>query len=178
MYALQPLALHGMQSWCVEGHHKFGPETRVTRLAEMPTDSWSSLFNGLTGLVQAQASFSGRLAASSATIALLWLPKRQLSCCAHLCKQRTRPFLSPGITATQGLDDLGLPQIPVSEVGTERGISRSSRAWAQPSSKHITKLPTNESHVSFFTRPAPHKIWSPQASTFGTQAHPCPLPFG
>lgn len=55
------------------------------------------------------------------------------------------------------------------------GISRSSHAWARPSSKQIIKLPTTESHVSFFIRSALHKVWSPQASTFGTQAHPCML---
>lgn len=167
-------ARHGIQSWCVGSPPHVRPRDSGHK-GRRGADCWSGPFNGPTGLIQAQASFSGRLAASSATIALLWLPKRQLSCCAHLFKRHTIPFLSPGITATQGLDDLGLPQNSASEVGTGMGISRSSHAWARPSSKQIIKLPTTESHVSFFIRSALHKVWSPQASTFGTQAHPCML---
>lgn len=165
-----------MQSWCLgRPNIRLGPETRVTRIAAVPSDSWAGLPHGPTGLVQAQVSFSGRLAASSATIALLWLPKRQLSCCAHLFKRHTIPSLSPGITATQDLHGLGLPQNSASEVGTRTEISRSSRAWAWPSSNSIIYLPTTESHVSSFIISTPQGLVSLKASTFGTQAHPCLL---
>jgi hypothetical protein len=62
-----PPPQHGV--WCnpcvSEAYQAFGPGTRVTRGVARGADCWSDPFSGPTRLIQAQASLSGRLAASS-----------------------------------------------------------------------------------------------------------------
>lgn len=163
MCTAQPL--HGMECnpGVSEAHHTFGPETRVTRIAAVPTllvglvSSWPYGAHSSAGAIQ--WPLSREQSHHRASLA----PETPAELLCSPFKRHTRPLLSQGVTATQDLYDLWVTSKICTGGGDLDGnkqvITRLGITVIQ--THHFTALPTTESHVSFFIRSAPHKVWSP-----------------